>query len=184
MTLRRTLTALALCVMALTLFMGCVEPGPPMPPRRWWRLRRRRRAPRFILSTFPAWPSGKAPPPPRLRLAPCSSMMKCKSWRSVRAGAGWGMCVVIGSAGPPCATCSPYRLTGRNPCPGDASAGSGSQGDHPSPPNPPRPCRGYSPGQVREEPPADRGRAPGVTPGAGQDLKMGRNPSRRQRTGA
>ncbi len=33
MTLRRTLTALALCVMALTLFIGCVEPGPPpMPP--------------------------------------------------------------------------------------------------------------------------------------------------------
>ncbi len=32
MTLRRTLTALALCMMALTLFMGCVEPGPSMPP--------------------------------------------------------------------------------------------------------------------------------------------------------
>jgi hypothetical protein len=32
MTLRRTLTALALGVMALTLFMGCVEPGPPPPP--------------------------------------------------------------------------------------------------------------------------------------------------------
>ena len=32
MTLRRTLTGLALGVMALTLFMGCVEPGPPMPP--------------------------------------------------------------------------------------------------------------------------------------------------------
>jgi len=33
MTLRRTLTGLALCVMALTLFMGCVEPGgPPLPP--------------------------------------------------------------------------------------------------------------------------------------------------------
>jgi uncharacterized protein YgiM (DUF1202 family) len=33
MTLRRTLTGLALCVIALTLFMGCVEPGPPpMPP--------------------------------------------------------------------------------------------------------------------------------------------------------
>jgi hypothetical protein len=31
MTLRCTLTALALCVMALTLFMGCVEPGPPPP---------------------------------------------------------------------------------------------------------------------------------------------------------
>ena len=31
MTLRRTLTCLALCVMALTLFMGCVEPGPPPP---------------------------------------------------------------------------------------------------------------------------------------------------------
>ena len=31
MTLRRTLTALALGVMALTLFMGCVEPGPPPP---------------------------------------------------------------------------------------------------------------------------------------------------------
>ena len=31
MTLRRTLTGLALCVMALTLFMGCVEPGPPPP---------------------------------------------------------------------------------------------------------------------------------------------------------
>jgi hypothetical protein len=29
MTLRRTLTGLALCVMALTLFMGCVESGPP-----------------------------------------------------------------------------------------------------------------------------------------------------------
>ena len=32
MTLRHTLTALALCMMALTLFMGCVEPGPSMPP--------------------------------------------------------------------------------------------------------------------------------------------------------
>ena len=32
MTLRRTLTVLALCVMALTLFMGCVETGPPPPP--------------------------------------------------------------------------------------------------------------------------------------------------------
>ena len=32
MTLRRTLTALALGVMALTLFMGCVETGPPPPP--------------------------------------------------------------------------------------------------------------------------------------------------------
>ena len=31
MTLRRTLTALALAVMALALFMGCVEPGPPPP---------------------------------------------------------------------------------------------------------------------------------------------------------
>ena len=31
MTLRRTLTALALGVMALTLFMGCVETGPPPP---------------------------------------------------------------------------------------------------------------------------------------------------------
>jgi len=31
MTLRRTLTGLALCVMALTLFMGCVETGPPPP---------------------------------------------------------------------------------------------------------------------------------------------------------
>ncbi len=29
MTLRRTLTGLALCVMALALFMGCVETGPP-----------------------------------------------------------------------------------------------------------------------------------------------------------
>ena len=48
MTLRRTLTGLALCVMALTLFMGCVETGPP-PPRRWWRRRRRRRHPSFIL---------------------------------------------------------------------------------------------------------------------------------------
>ena len=32
MTLRQTLTGLALCAMALTLFMGCVEPGPPPPP--------------------------------------------------------------------------------------------------------------------------------------------------------
>ena len=32
MTLRRTLTGLALCVLALTLFMGCVETGPPPPP--------------------------------------------------------------------------------------------------------------------------------------------------------
>ena len=31
MILRRTLTGLALCVMALTLFMGCVETGPPPP---------------------------------------------------------------------------------------------------------------------------------------------------------
>lgn len=31
MTLRRTLTGLALCVMALTLVMGCVETGPPPP---------------------------------------------------------------------------------------------------------------------------------------------------------
>jgi Bacterial SH3 domain len=32
MILRRTLTGLALCVMALALFMGCVETGPPPPP--------------------------------------------------------------------------------------------------------------------------------------------------------
>jgi uncharacterized protein YgiM (DUF1202 family) len=32
MTLRHTLAGLALCVMALTLFTGCVEPGPPPPP--------------------------------------------------------------------------------------------------------------------------------------------------------
>jgi hypothetical protein len=32
MTLRHTLTGLALCVMVLALFMGCVEPGPPPPP--------------------------------------------------------------------------------------------------------------------------------------------------------
>ena len=32
MTLRHTLTGLALCVMALALFLGCVEPGPPPPP--------------------------------------------------------------------------------------------------------------------------------------------------------
>ena len=31
MTLRRTLTGLALSVMALALFMGCVETGPPPP---------------------------------------------------------------------------------------------------------------------------------------------------------
>ena len=43
MTLRRTLTGLALCVMALALFMGCVETGPP--PRWWWWSRRRRRRP-------------------------------------------------------------------------------------------------------------------------------------------
>ena len=32
MTLRHTLTGLALCVMALALFMGCVDRGPPPPP--------------------------------------------------------------------------------------------------------------------------------------------------------
>jgi Bacterial SH3 domain len=32
MTLRRTLTGLALCVMALALFMGCAESGPLPPP--------------------------------------------------------------------------------------------------------------------------------------------------------
>jgi len=32
MTLRRTLTGLALCMMALALFLGCVESGPPPPP--------------------------------------------------------------------------------------------------------------------------------------------------------
>ena len=31
MTLRRTLTGLTLCMMALALFMGCVETGPPPP---------------------------------------------------------------------------------------------------------------------------------------------------------
>jgi hypothetical protein len=31
MTLRRTLTGLVLCMMALTLLMGCVESGPPPP---------------------------------------------------------------------------------------------------------------------------------------------------------
>ena len=31
MSLRRTFTGLALCVMALALFMGCVETGPPPP---------------------------------------------------------------------------------------------------------------------------------------------------------
>ncbi len=32
MTLRRALTGLALCMMALTLFLGCAESGPPPPP--------------------------------------------------------------------------------------------------------------------------------------------------------
>ena len=32
MTLRHTLTAVVFCMMALALFMGCVESGPPMPP--------------------------------------------------------------------------------------------------------------------------------------------------------
>jgi hypothetical protein len=32
MTLRRALTGLTLCVMALTFLMGCVEPSPPPPP--------------------------------------------------------------------------------------------------------------------------------------------------------
>ena len=32
MTLRNTVTGLALTLMALMLFMGCVEPGPPPPP--------------------------------------------------------------------------------------------------------------------------------------------------------
>jgi uncharacterized protein YgiM (DUF1202 family) len=32
MTLRHTLTGLALCMMALALFLGCVESGPPPPP--------------------------------------------------------------------------------------------------------------------------------------------------------
>jgi hypothetical protein len=32
MTLRHTLTGLVLCVMAVALCMGCVEPGPPPPP--------------------------------------------------------------------------------------------------------------------------------------------------------
>ena len=49
MTLRRTLTGLALCVMALALFMGCVETGPPPPMVVMERRRRRRRAPSFIL---------------------------------------------------------------------------------------------------------------------------------------
>ena len=41
MTLRRTLTGLVLCVMALTLFMGCVESGRRRcHPPRWWRPRR------------------------------------------------------------------------------------------------------------------------------------------------
>ena len=88
MTLRRTLTALALCVMALALFMGCVETGPaapgdgepPPPPP----------GPQLYFVNAPAWPSGKAPPPPRPRSAPCSSTMKWRSWRSTRAGPGWG----------------------------------------------------------------------------------------------
>ena len=32
MNLRRTVTSLALCLMALTMFMACVETGPPPPP--------------------------------------------------------------------------------------------------------------------------------------------------------
>jgi hypothetical protein len=32
MTLRRALTGLALCVVALTFLMGCAEPSPPPPP--------------------------------------------------------------------------------------------------------------------------------------------------------
>ena len=32
MNLRRTVTGLALCLLALTMLMACVEPGPPPPP--------------------------------------------------------------------------------------------------------------------------------------------------------
>ena len=55
MTLRRTLTALALCVMALTLFMGCVETGPPPP---------------MVMETPPPMP----PPGPQLYFVNVSSL--------------------------------------------------------------------------------------------------------------
>ena len=53
MTLRRTLTGLALCMMALTLFMGCVESGPPPP---------------VVVETTPP------PPPPQLYFVNVSSL--------------------------------------------------------------------------------------------------------------
>lgn len=55
MTLRRTLTGLALCVMALALFMGCVETGPP---------------PMVVMETPPPQP----PPSPQLYFVNVSSL--------------------------------------------------------------------------------------------------------------
>ena len=119
MTLRRTLTGLALCVMALTLFMGCAESGPP--------------------PSYP--PMVEAPPPPSpphyfvtvsglaLREGPTTAATQVGTLEfndevmvlePPRVGPGWMTCAAIGLAGPPCATCSPCRLTSRSPCPGDA----------------------------------------------------------------
>jgi hypothetical protein len=55
MTLRRTLTGLAFCVLALTLFMGCVETGPPPP---------------MVMESPPPY----EPPPPQLYFVNTSSL--------------------------------------------------------------------------------------------------------------
>ena len=116
MTLRRTLTGLALSVMALALFMGCVETGPPPP---------------MVMETPP-------PPPPEpqlyfvnvsslaLREGPTTAAPQVGTLQFndevqiLETSSGWarvGMCAAIGPAGPPCATCSPFRLTGRDSVP-------------------------------------------------------------------
>ena len=139
MTLRRTLTGLALGVMALALFMGCVETGPPPP---------------MVMETPPPPPM----PEPQLYFVNVSSLALREGPTTaapqvgtlnfndeveiLETSSGWArvvMCAAIAPAGPPCATCNPYRLTGRGPCPG--SARRRPPRNRPSPPQPPGPCR-------------------------------------------
>ena len=130
MTLRRTLTGLALCVMALTLLMGCVESGPPPPPDGGDAAAAA--LPALLCYRFQPGPSGRPFHRPA-RSGPYSSTMKLRSWNPPGAGPGWWTCAAISSAGPPCATCNRPRLTGRGRCPG---AGRRCQGAGPARPHP------------------------------------------------
>ena len=146
MTLRKTLIGLALVVMALSLCMGCVEPGPPPPP------------PPMVETPPP-------PPPPcyfvtvsglALREGPTTAAPQIGTLdfnnevQILETTDGWARVLEVGRvgpAGPPCATCSPCRLTGRGPCPG---AGRRLPRNRPLPPQPPRPCKAGLPDRPGE----------------------------------